>query len=55
MYIDKLEDTVNKYKNTYRSTIKMNIAPVDVKSSTYIETSKEINDEDPKIKIGNIA
>ena len=26
--------------------------PVDVKSNTYINSSKEINDEDPKIKIG---
>ena len=28
--------------------------PVDVKSSTYINSSKEINDEDPKFKIGDI-
>ena len=27
--------------------------PVDVKSSTYIDSSKEINDKDPKFKIGN--
>ena len=33
------------YNNTY-STIKMK--PVDVKSSTYINSSKEINDEHPK-------
>ena len=26
--------------------------PVDVKSSTYIDSSKEINDKDPKFKIG---
>ena len=26
--------------------------PVDVKSNTYINFSKEINDEDPKFKIG---
>ena len=42
---------VNKYNNTYHSTIKIN--PVDVKSNTYINSSKEINDEDPKFKIGN--
>ena len=29
--------------------------PVDIKSSTYIESSKEINDKDPKFKIGDIA
>ena len=53
VYIDKLDDTVNKYNNTYHSTIKIN--PVDVKLSTYIDSSKEINDKDPKFKIGDIA
>ena len=32
VYIDKLDDTVNKYSNTYHSTIKME--PLDVKSNT---------------------
>ena len=31
-YIDKLDDIVNKYNNTYRNTIKMK--PSDVKSIT---------------------
>ena len=53
VYIDKLDDIVNKYNNTYHSTIKMK--PVDVKSSTYIDSSKEINDKDPKFKIGDIV
>ena len=48
--IDKLDDIVNKYNNTYHSTIEMK--PFDVKSCTYIDSSKEIN-EDPKFKIGN--
>ena len=43
---DKLDDIVNKYNNTYRSKIKMQ--PADVKSSTYIDSRKEINDKDPK-------
>ena len=38
VYIGKLDDLVNKYNNTYRSTIKMK--PADVKSSTYIGSSK---------------
>ena len=38
VYIDKLDDTVNKYNNTYRSTVKMK--PVDVKSSICINSSK---------------
>ena len=53
MYIDKLDDIVNKYNNTYHSTIKMK--PVDVKSSTYIDSSQKINDKDPKFKIGDIV
>ena len=52
-YIDKLGDIVNKYNNTYHSRIKMK--PVDVKSSTYIDSSKEINDKDPKFKVGDIV
>ena len=51
--IDKLDDIVNKYNNTYHRTIKMK--PVDVKLSTYIDSSKEINDKDPKFKIGDIV
>ena len=34
VYIDKLDDIVNKYNNTYHSTIKMK--PFDVKSNTYL-------------------
>ena len=36
---------------TYYSTIKMK--PVDVKSNTYIDSSKEIDNKDPKFKIGD--
>ena len=53
VYIDKLDDIVNKYNNTYHSTIKMK--PVDVKSNTYIDSSKEINNKDPKFKIGDFV
>ena len=34
VYIDKLDDIVDKYNNIYHSTIKMK--PVNVKFSTYI-------------------
>ena len=53
MYIDKLDDMVNKCNNTYHSTIKMK--PVDVIPSTYIDSSKEIDDEDLKFKMGDIV
>ena len=48
VYIDKL---VDEYTNTYHTTIKMK--PIDVKDNTYINTSKEINNKDPKFKDGD--
>ena len=53
VYIYKLDDIVNEYNNAYHSTIK--VKPVDVKSNTYINFSKQINDEDSKFKIGDIV
>ena len=53
VYIDKLDDIINEYNNTYHSTIKMKL--VAVKTNTYIDSSKEINDKDPKFKIGDIV
>ena len=44
--IDKLDDIVNAYNNTYDKTIKMK--PVDVKSGTYLEYNVNSNDRDPK-------
>ena len=51
VYIDKLDDIVNKYNNTYHSTIKMK--PADAESNTYIDSSKKTNDKNPKFKIGD--
>ena len=51
VYIDKLDDIVNEYNNTYHTTIKMK--PIDVKDNTYINTDKEVNDKDPQFKVGN--
>ena len=53
VYIDKLDDIVNKHNNIYYSAIKMK--PAHVKSNTYINSSKEINDEDPKSNISDIV
>ena len=50
VYIDKL-NIVNEYNNTYHRTIMMK--PVDVKDNTYIDFKKEVNDRDPKFKIGD--
>ena len=46
VYIDKLNDIVNEYNNTYHRTIKMK--PVDVKGNTYIDFKKEVNEKDSK-------
>ena len=51
MYIDKLDNIVNKYNNTYHRTIKMK--PIDVKDSKYINIDKEFNNKNPKFKIGD--
>ena len=51
VYIDKLDDMVNEYNNTYHTTIKMKSS--DVKDNTYINTDKEINNKDPKFKVGD--
>ena len=51
VYIDKLDDIVGEYNNTYHRTIKMK--PVDVKDNTYIDFKKELNDKDPKFKVGD--
>ena len=49
MYIDKLDNIVNKYNNTYHSTIKMK--PVDLNWSRYIDFNKESKKEDSKPKV----
>ena len=51
VYIDKLDDIVNEYNNTYHTTIKMK--PIHVKDNTYINTDKKINNKDPKFKVGD--
>ena len=51
VYIDKLDDIVNEYNNTYHSTIKMKLS--DVKPSTYIDFNVENNDKDPKFEVGD--
>ena len=50
MYTDKLDDIVNEYSNTYHRTIKMK--PIDVKDNTYIDSIKDVDNEDPKFQVG---
>ena len=49
VFIDRLDDIIQKYNNTYHRTIK--IKPTDVKTSMYIEYVVEYNGEEPKLKV----
>ena len=51
VYIDKLDDIVQKYNYKKHRTI--NMKPIDVKDNTYIDFGKEVNENDPKIKVGD--
>ena len=42
---------MGEYNNTYHRTIR--IKPVYVKDNTYINFKKEVNDKDPKFKVGD--
>ena len=58
-FIRTLKNKICKYMTSisksvyivYHNTIKMK--PIDVKDNTYINTSKEINNRDPKFKVGD--
>ena len=51
LYIDKLVDIVHKYYNKKHRTIKMK--PIDVKDNTCIDFGKDVNDNDPKLRVGD--
>ena len=51
VYVDKSDDIINKYNDTYHRTIKLK--PIDVKDNAYINIDKEVNDKKPKFKAGD--
>ena len=51
VYIDKLDDMINEYNNAYHRTIETK--PVGGKDNTYINFKNEVNDGDPKFKVGD--
>ena len=51
MYIDKLDDIVHIHNNKKHRTTKMTL--IDVKDNTYTDFGKEVNDNDPKFKVGD--
>ena len=53
VYINKLDDIVNKYNNTYQRIIKLEA--FDVISNMFINCSKETNDKDPIFRIGGVV
>ena len=53
VYYDILDDTVDKYNNTYHNTIKMK--PIDVKNNSFVEYNEEPNEKDPKFRVGDHA
>ena len=53
VYVDALDDIVNKYKNTVHKTIKMK--RIDVTDDSFAEYNEESNKKDPKFKVGGYA
>ena len=56
VHFDVLDDIVNKNNNTVHR--KIEIKPIDVKDNTYVDSmelhsKKEVNDKDPKFKVGD--
>ena len=51
VYFDVLNNIVDKYNNTYHTTIDTN--PIDVKSNSYAEYNVDSNAKNHKFKIGD--
>ena len=51
VYYKVLDDIVDKYNNTWHSTVKMK--PKNVKDDNFTEYVEESNEKDPKFKVGD--
>ena len=51
VYIDVLNDIVNKYNNTIHRAIKMK--PIDVTDNSFVEYNEDSNKRNPKFKVGD--
>ena len=51
IYFNDLDDIVKKYNNTVHSSIKIKLK--DVTGDSFVEYSEEINEKDPKFKVGD--
>ena len=47
VYMDKLDNIINEYNNTYHRAIKMK--PINVKDNKYTNTGEKVSDKDPKL------
>ena len=50
VYMDKLDNIINEYNNTYHRAIKMK--PINVKDNKYTNTGEKVSDKDPNFKVG---
>ena len=50
VYVDVLDDMVNKYNNTVHRTLKMK--PIDVTNDSYAEYNEDSSKRNPKFKVG---
>ena len=53
VYVDVLNDIVNKYNNAVHKTIKMKT--INVTDDSFVEYNEESNQKDPKFKVGNLV
>ena len=51
VFIDALNDMVNKYNNTVHRTIKMK--PIDITDDSYLEYNEDSNKKNPKFKVND--
>ena len=51
VYCDVLDDILNKYNNPIHRTIKMK--PIDVTDYSFAEYNEELNERNPKFKVGD--
>ena len=51
VYVDKLDDIVREYNNTYHRSIK--IKPVGDNSGNYVKCNVNSNEKDPKFQVGD--
>ena len=51
VYFDVLDNSVNKYNNTFHKTIKMKL--IDVTDDSYAKYNEDFDKKDPKFKVGD--